>query len=147
MKDNRTSVKRSLLVSAIALTLTAALPAALIVLLAWGLGWGLLSDVLGPAGWANRTDAAGGVAVLLALSGVVAWRRRGLVVFFGRDAMAFAAFVSLTSFFVWIVATQPLALWSRMTSSGTDFLRHLGMIATSGSWRRFWFLQTKKLPT
>jgi hypothetical protein len=37
-------------------------------------------------------------------------------------------FALLMGVFIWVIVSQPLAWWSRVNSSGTDFLRHLGYI-------------------
>ena len=37
-------------------------------------------------------------------------------------------FLAIMWFFFWVIASQPLAWWSRINGSGTDFLRHLGLI-------------------
>ena len=106
----------------------AALPSGFVVLCTWSLLWGLAGGTSGLAGWGSQGSAAGGILVLGVLTGHVAKRRGGSIVLVGRDLPALVGFTALMAFFGLVVASQPLALWSRLNSSGTDFLRHLGAV-------------------
>ena len=106
----------------------AALPAGFVLLCSWSLLWGLAGGASGLAAWGSQGPALLGMLILGLLTGHTARQRGGSVVLIGRDLPALLGFTALLAFFGFVVATQPLALWSRVNSSGTDFLRHLGAV-------------------
>lgn len=106
----------------------ATLPAGFVLLCSWSLLWGLAGGASGLAAWGSRGPALVGMLLLGLLTGQTARHRGGSVELIGRDLPAFLGFTALLAFFGFVVATQPLALWSRVNSSGTDFLRHLGAV-------------------
>ncbi len=76
----------------------------------------------------SRAGALAGAALFALAAGLVAHRRGGRVDLVGVDRPAAVGFAALVGFFTWLVLSQPLESWSRINSSGTDFLRHLGAI-------------------
>lgn len=113
-----------------------ALPAGFVVLCAWSLLWGLGVGLLGLDAWGSRTAALAGVSGFVTITGIAVRRRGGSsVAFAGRDLTALAGALALFVFFAAIVTFHPFAVWSRISGSGTDFLRHVGAIrdvASSG---------------
>lgn len=103
-------------------------PAGFVVLVAWGLLWGLAEGAVGMSAWSGRGAALVGVAGLVAMTGGAARMRGGRVVLVGRGWPGLTAATLLAAFFTWVVAHQPLELWSRINAGGTDFLRHLGYV-------------------
>ena len=110
------------------LSVVAAMPAGFMLLAASGLFLGLVAGSVGYPIWRDRLASLAALGVLALAAGAVCRRRGDGVELVGRDRPAAAGALLLGSFFVWVLASQPLALWSRMMSSGTDFLRHLKMI-------------------
>lgn len=110
------------------LTVVAALPAGLMLLVLVALTIGLMGGVADRSVWAGRGSAVAAVVVGVALAGAIAWRRGGRVVLVGQDWPALTGATALGAFFFWIIASQPFQVWSRSMSSGTDFLRHLGLV-------------------
>ncbi len=109
-------------------TVVAALPAGFVVVCAWALVWGLAGGFLDVDAWGTRRAAWAGILAFSALTGIATWRRGGTVQLVGRDWPAACGFTLLSLFFTWVVVSQPFEAWSRINSSGTDFLRHLGAI-------------------
>ena len=112
--------------------LLGSLPAGFVVVCSWALTWGLLGGIVGIATLATRAGAILGAAVLVVLTGTIAWRRNGLVEVIGCDGPAAGGFVTLVAFFGSVVASQPFPVWSRINGLGTDFLRHLAFIRLTG---------------
>lgn len=110
------------------LGLVASLPAGFLLLVAWSLTWGLLQGATGVGGWSSSLRSHLGVGLFAALCLAVATRRRGTVELWARDWPAVVGAVLLATLAVWVASTQPIALWSRVTGSGTDFLRHLYLV-------------------
>ena len=106
----------------------AALPSGFVLLCSWSLLWGLAGGISHLASWGSQGSALMGILVLCLITGLVAKQRGGSIVLVGRDMPAFVGFAALIAFFGAVVASQPLALWSRLNASGTDFLRHLGAV-------------------
>jgi hypothetical protein len=111
-----------------ALGLASAVPAGFVLLVAWGMSWGLLCGVAGVGAWSSRTAGLVGVLVYSAVTGATVLHRGGRVRTVGRDAAGILGFLGLGGFFVWVIATQSLSSWSRVNSTGTDFMRHLGFL-------------------
>lgn len=103
------------------------LPAGLLVLVSVALGWGLLG-AHGVGGWAGRSDALLGLAVVAGVSLGVSARRAGRVDLWAGDWPALVGGTGLLLLGAWVVATQPISVWSRVTGGGTDFLRHLFLV-------------------
>ena len=80
--------------------------------------------------WNARPAATLGLLSFGLTTGLVAARRGGRVFIVGSDWAGLLGGVGLLGFFAWVVGTQPFAVWSRTTSAGTDFLRHLRAIRT-----------------
>lgn len=108
--------------------LLGALPAGFTLVVAWGLLWGLAGGGTGVGAWSTRAASLAGVAAFIAVTGLVVWRRGGSIVLVGGEGAAAVGFLALSGFFVVLVARLPLEVWSRMNSTGSDFLRHLGLI-------------------
>ncbi len=102
-----------------------AIPTGLLVLVSWVILWGLATSAVGLGAWETRGAALAGMALFAAFTGGIARHRGGAVELRSMDLLALAAFAGLLGFWVWVIATQPLALWSRINSTGTDFMRHL----------------------
>ena len=108
------------------LGLASAVPGGFLLLVTWGMAWGLLSGSVGVGAWSSRTAGPCRSARLLDGRRVrPSLRRGGRVTAIGRDGAGTLGFLGLGGFFIWVVATQPLAWWSRVNGTGTDFLRHL----------------------
>jgi hypothetical protein len=103
------------------------LPAAFVLLNAWGLCWGLVAGI-GSEAWSTRANAVLGFLLFAFATGLGAFARAGTVPIVRKERGAAVGFAALMTFFVVLVVTQPLALWSRVNGAGTDFLRHLGFI-------------------
>ena len=108
--------------------LLAAVPAGFSVVVTWALVWGLLAGATGYGGWSARSWSVMGVVGFTALNGAVVRKRGGAVSVIGRDAPAVLGFVGLATFFAWTIWRLPLETWSRMNSTGSDYLRHLGLL-------------------
>ena len=104
-----------------------AIPTGFLVLVSWVITWGVATSAVGLGAWEARGTALAGMALFTALTGGIARGRGGAVEVRTWDRLALAAFVGLLGFWTWVIATQPLALWSRVNSTGTDFMRHLWM--------------------
>ena len=105
-----------------------AVPAGFILVAFWALAWGLATGAAGMGAWDSQISSLSGLATFTGLTGWVVGRRGGVVGFRASDVPALAGFTLIAGFWMWVIATQPLALWSRINSTGTDFLRHLWMI-------------------
>lgn len=110
------------------LSVTAMLPAGFVLMCFTSLALGLACGLVDLRVWSDRGASAVGLVLIILGAGLVARRRGGSIVLVGRDLPALVAFVGLMSFFTWVVATQPIHLWSRINGAGTDFLRHLGFV-------------------
>ena len=110
------------------LSVTAFVPGGFVLTVASALVWGLAGGAAGIGAWSTRTASLLGLGLLVGTTGAISWRRGGRVVVVGRDAPALTGFIMVTAFFTLVVITQPLAWWSRINGSGTDFLRHLSVI-------------------
>lgn len=108
--------------------LVALLPAGFIVVCAWALTWGLLAGAMARDGWAGRASALTGVAVFAGLTGLVTRARGGRVGLVGRDWPAAWGAGAVLALFAGVMVTQPFAVWSRVTGSGTDFVRHIRFV-------------------
>jgi hypothetical protein len=109
-------------------TFVGALPAGFVVLCAWCLLWGVGAGLLGLDAWGSRAAAIAGLSGFVAITWIAVRIRGGSVAIMGRDLTAMAGALTLFVFFGGIVTAQPFAVWSRITGSGTDFLRHVGAI-------------------
>lgn len=109
-------------------SLVALLPAGLVVAFAAVLAESVLAGALGLTPWRDRGTSVSALAVIVALTGVLVWRRGGRVTVVGDDGLPLAGGVVLAGALTWTVQSQPLAVWSRISGQGTDFLRHLGLI-------------------
>lgn len=109
-------------------SVVAALPAGFVLVGAWALVWGLAGGILAVDAWGTRHASLLGIVVLTALTGMATRKRGGTVQLVGGDWAAASGFVLLSLFFTWVVVHQPFEAWSRINSSGTDFLRHVGAI-------------------
>ena len=109
------------------LGLTVAIPTGFLVLVSWVITWGVATSAVGLSAWETRRVALVGMALFASFTGCIAFHRGGAVELRTADRPALAAFVGLMGFWTWVIASQPLALWSRMNSTGTDFMRHLWM--------------------
>ena len=110
------------------LVLSTAIPAGFLVLVAWVITWGLTAGAIGLGAWDSRISSLVGLALFAAASGWVAGRRGGSLGIHTSDMPSLIGFVVMGGYWIWVIATQPLALWSRINSTGTDFLRHLWMV-------------------
>lgn len=106
----------------------ASVPAGFTALVAWSVLWGLVGGTLGAGGWSSRSGSVMGIALFMAGTWFASRHRGQSVVLVGRDVPAAVGFTSLAVFFVSIIASMPLERWSRVSSTGTDFVRHLRMI-------------------
>jgi hypothetical protein len=106
-----------------------ALPAGFVVVGAWAVMLGLLGGLDGLSAWSSRWTSGVGLVGFVVLTGLVSIRRGGCVVVVGADRTAFVGFLSLSAFWVWVIAVQPFEIWARINDSGTDFLRHLASVS------------------
>ena len=111
------------------LGVSVAIPAGFLVLLAWVIAWGLVAGALGFGAWDSRVATYSALGLFMSGTAGLVIRRRGLVGFRNADGFALLGFVVMFVYWAWVIATQPLAIWSRVTGTGTDFLRHLWMVA------------------
>jgi len=111
------------------LSLVSALPAGFVVVVAYGIAFGLASTLVGLDAWSSRSGGLVGLALFSLLCGLLARRRGGRVDAWGPDMAALVGSVMLLGYWLTVIVTQPLAVWSRISSSGTDFLRHLAGVS------------------
>ena len=114
------------------LTVVAALPAGLVLTFVWALTVGLIGGIAKIPIWADRGGALISILGVIVGTGIICWGRGGRVPVVGPDRTALSGALLLSAAFTWIVTTQPFELWSRGMATGTDFLRHVGMVREAG---------------
>lgn len=110
------------------LSVVASIPAGFMLMVLTSLTIGLLGGAMDISIWAHRGGAILSTLVVVVGTGVLSWWRGGRVTVVGPDGPALAGATLLGVMFCWIVTTQAFELWSRGMATGTDFLRHLGMV-------------------
>ena len=80
--------------------------------------------------WSSRAGGLAGVALYGLITGLAVKFRGGRVAVSGPDGAALLAFLLLGLFWVWVVTSQPLALWSRINGSRERLLRHLQFVSS-----------------
>ena len=110
------------------LSVVASIPAGFMLMVLTSLTIGLVGGAMDTPIWSYRGGALLAVLAVVVGTGVLSWRRGGRVTVVGSDGPALAGATLLGALIWWVVTAQAFELWSRGMATGTDFLRHLGMV-------------------